>query len=192
MFFSNLSHPAEIGTSQNVTFLPILLGFQRFLCIFTQFIIVLKLSTRVPQCKVAKDFVKMQAKEQKISPIKQRILQFADSLNISKRDFYAKIGVSRGTLESKTGITEDILAKFVATFPEVSIDWLMQGKGEMVKKNLLEGNLSGELTVGLVLSRDEKLIRENERLLIRIEELERKMGIKNSPPQEKFTQSTDK
>lgn len=29
MFFSNLSHPAEIGTSQNVTFLPILLGFQR-------------------------------------------------------------------------------------------------------------------------------------------------------------------
>lgn len=119
-------------------------------------------------------------------------MQFADSLNISKRDFYAKIGVSRGTLESKTGITEDILAKFVATFPEVSIDWLMQGKGEMVKKNLLEGNLSGELTVGLVLSRDEKLIRENERLLIRIEELERKMGIKNSPPQEKFTQSTDK
>lgn len=134
----------------------------------------------------------MQAKEQKISPIKQRILQFADSLNISKREFYAKIGVSRGTLESKTGITEDILAKFVATFPDVSIDWLMHGKGEMVKKNTPEVNLSGDVTVELVLSRDEKLIRENERLLIRIEELESKMGIKISPPQEKFTQSTDK
>ena len=73
----------------------------------------------------------MQEKEQKISPIKQRILQFADNLNISKREFYAKIGVSRGTLESKTGITEDVLAKFIATFPDVSIEWLMQGKGRM-------------------------------------------------------------
>ena len=75
----------------------------------------------------------MQEKEQKISPIKQRILQFADTLNISKRDFYLKIGVSRGTLESKTGITEEVLAKFIAAFPEVSIDWLMQGEGGILK-----------------------------------------------------------
>ena len=133
----------------------------------------------------------MQGKEQKISPIKQRILQFADSLNISKRDFYTKIGVSRGTLESKTGITEDILAKFIATFPDVSIDWLMQGKGEMVKKNLLERNISGDVAVELVLSRDEKLIRENERLLIRVEELEKKLGINNSPPQDLDMQLAD-
>lgn len=74
----------------------------------------------------------MQEKEQKISPIKQRILQFADTLNISKREFYLQIGVSRGTLESKTGITEDVLAKFIAAFPDVSIEWLMQGKGDML------------------------------------------------------------
>ena len=62
----------------------------------------------------------MQEKEQKISPIKQRILQYADSLGISKREFYAKIGVSRGTLESKTGITEDVVAKYIAANPDVS------------------------------------------------------------------------
>lgn len=73
----------------------------------------------------------MQEKEQRISPIKQRILQFADTLNVSKREFYLQIGVSRGTLESKTGITEDVLAKFIAAFPDVSIEWLMQGKGDM-------------------------------------------------------------
>ncbi len=73
----------------------------------------------------------MQEKEQKISPIKQRILQFADSLGISKRDFYAKIGVSRGTLEAKTGITEDVMAKFIATFPDVSMDWLIAGRGNI-------------------------------------------------------------
>lgn len=58
---------------------------------------------------------------------------FAASLGISKRDFYTKIGVSRGTLESKTGITEDVITKFFATYPEVSIEWLMTGRGDMRK-----------------------------------------------------------
>lgn len=76
----------------------------------------------------------MQAKEQNISPIKQRILEFANTLGISKRDFYAKIGVSRGTLESKTGITEDVMAKFIATFPNISPTWLLTGKGSMMEE----------------------------------------------------------
>lgn len=74
----------------------------------------------------------MQEKIQNISPIKQRILQFIDTLSISKRDFYAKTGISRGTLESKTGITEDTLAKFIATYSDISINWLIIGKGSMI------------------------------------------------------------
>lgn len=87
----------------------------------------------------------MQEKEQKISPIKQRILLYADSLGISKRSFYSAIGVSRGTLEAKTGITEDVLTKFIATYKNVSLQWLILGEGEMLKnghtlpdENLLE------------------------------------------------------
>ncbi len=75
----------------------------------------------------------MDKKEQKISPIKQRILYFADTLEISKREFYTKIGVSRGTLEANTGITEDVLAKFIATFPKISLDWLIIGEGSMYR-----------------------------------------------------------
>ena len=82
----------------------------------------------------------MQIKEQNISPIKQRILTFADTLGISKRNFYATIGVSRGTLESKTGITEDVMAKFIATYPQVSIEWLLTGIGHMIKPSLTESN----------------------------------------------------
>lgn len=74
----------------------------------------------------------MQGNGQKISPIKQRILQFAKTLNISKRSFYEKIGVSRGTLESNTGITEDVVVKFIATYPQVSLEWLIRGEGEML------------------------------------------------------------
>lgn len=80
----------------------------------------------------------MQEKEQKISPIKQRILQFADSLGISKRDFYKEIGVSRGTLEAKTGITEDVMAKFITTYPDVSTDWLVKGEGEIFRTKSIE------------------------------------------------------
>lgn len=75
----------------------------------------------------------MQEKEQKKSPIKQRILHFVDTLGISKRDFYTQIGVSRGTLESNTGITEDIITKFITIFPTINIEWLMTGDGEMYK-----------------------------------------------------------
>ena len=73
----------------------------------------------------------MQEKEQKISPIKERILQFVDTLGISKRDFYKIIDVSRGTLESKTGITEDVLAKFIAKYPDINLNWLISGDGNM-------------------------------------------------------------
>lgn len=62
-------------------------------------------------------------------------MHFASTLGISKRDFYSKIGVSRGTLESKTGITEDVITKFFATYPQVSIEWLMTGRGDMLQKS---------------------------------------------------------
>lgn len=70
---------------------------------------------------------------QKNSPIKQRILQFVDTLGISKREFYAKTGISRGTLESKTGITEDTLAKLFATYPDIDTSWIITGN-EIIKK----------------------------------------------------------
>lgn len=77
---------------------------------------------------------------QKKSPIKENILYFADSLNISRREFYRKINVSRGTLESASGITEEILSKFIATYPEINLQWLILGKGEMYQDNKLNNN----------------------------------------------------
>lgn len=74
----------------------------------------------------------MQEGKQNISPIKQRILSFAETLGISKREFYSQIGVSRGTLESKSSITEDVMARFIARFPQVSPSWLLTGKGDMI------------------------------------------------------------
>ena len=86
----------------------------------------------------------MQEKEQKISPVKQRILHFASELGCSKRDFYKKIGVSRGTLESNTGATEEVVAKFIATFPEVNINWLWTGSGDIYASSIQEKEQKNE------------------------------------------------
>ncbi len=67
-------------------------------------------------------------------------MYFASTLGISKRDFYSKIGVSRGTLESPTGITEDVMAKFIAIFPDINSDWLLTGKGDMLKTKRTPSN----------------------------------------------------
>lgn len=74
--------------------------------------------------------------EQKVSPIKQRILQYIETLNVSKRKFYEETGISRGTLESNTGITEEVMAKFIVTHPEISPVWLLTGKGPMTTSNI--------------------------------------------------------
>lgn len=77
----------------------------------------------------------MQEKLQKLSPIKQRILKLIDYLEISKREFYAKTGISRGTLESSTGITEETMAKVFAVYRNINPEWLLTGKGEMIREN---------------------------------------------------------
>lgn len=85
----------------------------------------------------------MQEKIQNISPIKQRVLQFIGTLHISKREFYKKTGISRGTLESNSGITEDILAKVIANFENLSPDWILTGNGPMLRNNVsqsIDGN----------------------------------------------------
>ena len=88
-----------------------------------------------------------------------------------------------------------MLAKFIAVFPDVSIDWLMQGKGQMRKVSsevVAPSDENTSYTIHAVLANNEKLIRENERLLMRVNELEKKLGINNSPPQDLNIQSIDR
>jgi hypothetical protein len=73
----------------------------------------------------------LQGKIQIFSPVKQRILQFVDTLNISKREFYLNTGISRGTLESQTGITEETITKVISKYQNISPTWLITGKGKM-------------------------------------------------------------
>lgn len=75
------------------------------------------------------------------SPIKQRILEFARRQGLTKRELYERTGISRGTLESPSGITEDILMKFMIEFPQVSVAWLIEGEGSMMRTERAERHM---------------------------------------------------
>lgn len=75
----------------------------------------------------------MQDNKQEKSPIKQRILLFLSDRGVTPYEFYKNTGVTRGILTQNNGISEDNISRFLAYFPEVNIEWLMTGKGEMLK-----------------------------------------------------------
>lgn len=75
----------------------------------------------------------MQEKQQEKSPIKQRILTFLSQIGISQYDFYKKTGITRGILGQNNGISEENITRFLAYFPEVSIEWLIMGHGPMLR-----------------------------------------------------------
>ena len=70
------------------------------------------------------------------SNIKQNILQFIESQNISKNKLYEKTGISNGTLSQKGGMSESNIMKFLSAYTEVSAEWLLTGKGEMLKSSV--------------------------------------------------------
>lgn len=93
----------------------------------------------------------MQEKRQKKSPIKQKILLYLASKGVSSYEFYKESGVTRGILQQENGISEDNIARFLAYAPEVNIEWLLTGLGDMYKSSQQEKrqekSSSGEISL---------------------------------------------
>lgn len=70
---------------------------------------------------------------QEKSLIKKNILQFIEYKGISKYKFYQETGITRGVLDQDNKMSEENTAKFLAYYPEVSAEWLITGKGSMIK-----------------------------------------------------------
>ena len=80
--------------------------------------------------KIAQSKFYMQEK----SPIKKNILQYIEYKGISKYKFYQETGITRGgVLDQNNGMSEENTARFIAQYPEVSTDWLLTGKGTMLR-----------------------------------------------------------
>lgn len=65
------------------------------------------------------------------SPVKRRILQYLEYKSISRYCFYRDSGITRGVLEQPTGISEENIEKFIRYARDISLDWLLRGRGSM-------------------------------------------------------------
>ena len=67
---------------------------------------------------------------------KKRILEFIESKGLSKSQFYNDLNIKRGLLDSdklNASVNDAIIAKILATYPEISPDWLLNGKEPMIR-----------------------------------------------------------
>lgn len=116
----------------------------------------------------------MQEKNKEISIIKQRIIQYLDSKEISRYRCYADTGISNNVLSQPNGISEENLMKFLRIYEDINLEWLLLGEGSMLKEVKTENYLNQqkieiqqslpEITPDFLLKRYEELVIENSEL----------------------------
>lgn len=101
----------------------------------------------------------------------ERINNIKEEKARSERDFALKVGVKPNTmnqyLSGERGVSLDVVLKILDTFPDISSDWLLFGKGEMHKAEVvITGNeTESELDLHAQLARTEaELARTRDKL----------------------------
>lgn len=82
---------------------------------------------------------------------KSNLLIFIKEKNLSKTDFYKKTGLSNGFLDKGGSVTSANLETILNAFPEISLDWLVTGRGPMLRSDLPVAHPATELGAGIPL-----------------------------------------
>lgn len=70
--------------------------------------------------------------------VKQRLLQYAKTECIGMMNFYEKSLLSQSNFSGKgaeSSLSTDKIIHILITFPNLNPDWLLLGKGEMLRQN---------------------------------------------------------
>lgn len=78
---------------------------------------------------------------------KEKIRQYLNSKGISKNSFYQKTGFAIGFLDSGKSLGADKLEAIIDNYPDLSLEWLVLGKGDMIKPSTIT-NGSGVVIAG--------------------------------------------
>lgn len=71
-----------------------------------------------------------------LATTKERILHYIECKNIPKSKFYNDLGIKRGLLDSdklKASVTDVVIAKILAIYKDLNINWLLTGEGNMLR-----------------------------------------------------------
>ncbi|MEW6772941.1 MAG: hypothetical protein AB1304_02960 [Bacteroidota bacterium] len=105
----------------------------------------------------------------------KRLLEYIKTKGYSKMDFYRKCGLSNGFLDKTDNPTLENILKIIKNFPDLNLEWLITGKGEMIKKVSAEAEQIKEIQEKLKLYEDliSSLKETNELLKKQLAECER-------------------
>jgi hypothetical protein len=114
---------------------------------------------------------------------KKRLLEFLAYLDIGQNAFEKKVGIANGYISHNKGsIGSEIISKISEQYPELNIDWLLNGKGTMVVNEQKSENNSGVGIIGNNINggsiNDHKVVLEMIELLKKKDEqIDRLIGI---------------
>lgn len=70
------------------------------------------------------------------SNIKERVLYISENKGITREKFFDDLGITYGNFKGKAkekALSSDVLAKIITKYPDVNPEWLLTGKGDMLK-----------------------------------------------------------
>lgn len=73
-----------------------------------------------------------------IATSKERLQEYLDHMGISASVFYRSTGLSRGLMDSDKlhqSLSTDKVATIIATYPDLSLEWLITGEGPMLRSD---------------------------------------------------------
>ena len=107
--------------------------------------------------------------------MEERIKQIIEYYGLNVRKFEQKISASEGQiykgLARKNGFQSATIAKILEVFPEINPDWLLLGKGEMLRSGtpkLAQNAPSDDLVLKILAEKDRRI----EQLILEKRELE--------------------
>lgn len=105
---------------------------------------------------------------------KEKIMQYLEYKGIKKSDFYHKTGFSNGFLDSGKHIGTDNLKIIISKYPDLSLEWFVMDKGNMIKDEFI----NNENDINLPSSNEIDLYREI--IVSKNKEIESKQDMINS------------
>lgn len=109
--------------------------------------------------------------EEIMTTVKERVDEYCKYAKISVREFEKSINVSYGYFYhlTKNGVSHDKVKSIISKYPDLNIDWLIYGEGEMLKSQVQNVNghhnaatMNGDITQNYAQGTDMNLALMNE------------------------------
>lgn len=102
--------------------------------------------------------------------IKVRLLQFAESQKIPKTKFFEQNQLAASNFSGKgaeSALSTDKIVQILICFPDLNSDWLLLGRGEMLRSATQSvGNISNSTAVGVNVNGNDINISNNTQQLV--------------------------